>query len=142
MKSQIYIFNEEIIIFEIKQNAQIQNQSGKQANPVKWRERAFFVVRIFRFPGRGGNFGKQKTQEKVQPNAAQNDSQVADIEISVKPQGHSRQKKACGFILSEPVKPVPSDQCDGQKYKNKDIGIKKHIITKFLSENTYFCKYR
>ena len=48
VEGQVNIFYEEIIIFEIKQNAQIQKQSGEQANPT----------------GRG-KFGKQKTQEKI-----------------------------------------------------------------------------
>ena len=70
------------------------------------------------------NFGEQKTQEKVQSDTAQDDGQITDIKVGVKPQGHGGQKEACQLILPEPVKPVPSDQCDGKKYENKNVGVK------------------
>lgn len=124
MESQIDIFDEEIIIFEIKQNPQIQEQSGEQTDFVSCKESRLFFGSICHFLGNSRNFSEQKAQEKVQSDAAQNDSQITDIKIGVKPQGHGGQKKTCQFIFAKPVKPVPSDQRKRQKYENKDIGIK------------------
>lgn len=69
------------------------------------------------------NFGQKITQGIVHAYTAENDSQITDIKIAVKPQRHTGQKKTGQLITSISVEPVPSNQCDGQKDENENIRI-------------------
>lgn len=47
VKSQIYIFNKKIIIFEIKQNTEVENNSGQKAQTIKKGQMLFAVRQTF-----------------------------------------------------------------------------------------------
>lgn len=56
---------------------------------------------------------QSEAQQVVQPDTAQDNGEITNIEISIEPQGHDGQKKACQPIPPESVKPVPPDQRNG-----------------------------
>ena len=89
------------------------------------RQSGFCIGQIFRGSAfERGKFGKQITQSVIHADAAQNDSQIADIKIAIKPQRHTGQKKAGQFIFPVSIEPIPPKQGNGQKNENKNIGVK------------------
>lgn len=70
MESQIQVFDKEVIIFEIKEQSEIEEKPGKQSDSVR------------RFcPG----MGKQPAQKIIDRDTDQDDSEIVDIKIAIEP---------------------------------------------------------
>ena len=103
------IFQEEVIILEVKQNAQIQ-QNGD--NHFRFTQTGPF--------GSGHRPGKQV----IQDDGGQNQDQVGRMEIPVKPKRHGKQEKHCELRPSEMIQCEIARYAKRQKQQNKDIGVK------------------
>lgn len=113
MENIINILNEEIIVFEVEQDAEVQENTGIQANTAK----------EFRVCGAWRNQSQQETQQIIQSDTYQNDSKIVYVKITIEPQGHAGQKKIGQSVLAVMVQSIPAEKNNWKKYKNKDIGI-------------------
>ncbi len=78
MKNIIDIFNEEIIVFKIKQDSQIECNTADHGEA---RPKLCAFGRRY--------FCEQKAQKVIYADACQNDSQIIRIKVTVKPQRHA-----------------------------------------------------
>ena len=123
MEYNVNIFKKEIIILKIKQKAQIQGKSqGKTNMPHPSAVKGF----------------QQITDQIISQNTGNDDSKIIDIKISVKPQGHACQKQFGRLVGFHMIQDIPAKQCDRQKNKYKNIGIKKHLCSPSVYILTYF----
>ena len=96
MESKVYILNKEIIIFEIKKNAQIHRNSAKK-----------------QFPGR---FFRQKPVKTViHDNAEQHNEEIIQLKIAIEPERHCQQKKLRRPLLFSVNQTVIAEQTQWEK---------------------------
>ena len=67
----------------------------------------------------------------IHDNTDNQDKQIPNIIVSVKPKGHAHEKCQRGFMLTGVVKTVISKERQRKKQKYKNIGVKKHIYFPF-----------
>lgn len=74
MKSQIQVFDEKVIIFEIKEQSKVEQKPGQQSGPV----RKFCP-----------DMGKKPAQKIIGRNTDDDDREIINIKIAIEPQRHT-----------------------------------------------------
>ena len=59
----------------------------------------------------------------------QDDGQIAGIEVTVKPQGHSQQESLRQGIAPQVVQPEVAEQAKGEEDENENVGIEKQAVS-------------
>lgn len=106
LEESVHIGKEEIHIFEIAQNAQIDENAGDHKAFA-----SFFAA----------EFLNAAVEYEVDQYTGNNDEQIADVEISVEPQRHSQKICLGQLILLEVIQREVADEAQRQEAKDEYI---------------------